>query len=106
MVDENSGVDEHEEELYKEAEAEKEENLSMSIQASTDHLEKRIVKVAKDTKTHFELVETKLKMTELDMNINVNLKIAKAEENLGQKIDENSSRLTNVEETLANLLKA
>ncbi|GAB2295786.1 hypothetical protein Dimus_029942 [Dionaea muscipula] len=53
-----------------------------------------------------ELMETKLKVSELDININCNLKIAKAEENLGQKIDENSTRLTNVEETLANLLKA
>ncbi|GAB2292679.1 hypothetical protein Dimus_026916, partial [Dionaea muscipula] len=32
--------------------------------------------------------------------------IDKAEENLTQKIDENSTRLTTVEETLASLLKA
>ncbi|GAB2301894.1 hypothetical protein Dimus_035917 [Dionaea muscipula] len=74
--------------------------------SQTDYLAKRIVEVAKDTKTHFELVESKLKMTELDPSINFNLKIAKTEENLGQKIDENSSRLSTVEETLASLLKA
>ncbi|GAB2292869.1 hypothetical protein Dimus_027099, partial [Dionaea muscipula] len=32
--------------------------------------------------------------------------IAKAEENLAQKIDENSTRLSTMEETLASLLKA
>ncbi|GAB2299597.1 hypothetical protein Dimus_033659, partial [Dionaea muscipula] len=59
--------------------------------------------VAEDTKTHFELMESKLKVIELDLNINFNLKIAKAEENLSQKINSNSQRLTNVEETLASL---
>ncbi|GAB2301529.1 hypothetical protein Dimus_035546, partial [Dionaea muscipula] len=59
-----------------------------------------------DTKTRFELMESKLKVNELDLNINFNPKIAKAEENLSQKIDENSQRLTNVEETLASLLKS
>ncbi|GAB2281382.1 hypothetical protein Dimus_015978, partial [Dionaea muscipula] len=77
-----------------------------SIPANTDYLEATVKEAAEDTKTRFELMESKLKVTELDLNINFNLKIAKAEENLSQKIDENSTRLSSVEETLASLLKA
>ncbi|GAB2268583.1 hypothetical protein Dimus_003538, partial [Dionaea muscipula] len=83
-----------------------EEIIPKSIQANTDYMENKIDEASKDTKTHFELQDTKLKVTELDLNINFNMKIAKAEENLGQKIDENSSRLSTVEETLSSLLKA
>ncbi|GAB2273346.1 hypothetical protein Dimus_008144 [Dionaea muscipula] len=53
-----------------------------------------------------KLIEKKIQLNELDLNINFNRKIDKAEENLTQKIGENSARLTNVEETLANHLKA
>ncbi|GAB2284273.1 hypothetical protein Dimus_018737, partial [Dionaea muscipula] len=82
------------------------DDISKSIHDITDHVEDKIAEASKDVKTSFELMETKLKVTELDININCNLKIAKAEENLGQKIDENSSRLSTVEETLASLVKA
>ncbi|GAB2273768.1 hypothetical protein Dimus_008547 [Dionaea muscipula] len=82
------------------------EKIPRSIFANTDYIEKKIDEAKEDSKTRFELMESKLKMTELDLSINFNLKIAKAEENLGQKIDENSSRLSTVEETLASLLKA
>ncbi|GAB2278312.1 hypothetical protein Dimus_012997, partial [Dionaea muscipula] len=82
------------------------EKIPRSIQDNTDYIEATVKEAAEDTKTHFELIESKLKVTELDLNINFNLKIAKAEENLSQKIDGNSQRLTNMEETLANLLKA
>ncbi|GAB2275761.1 hypothetical protein Dimus_010512, partial [Dionaea muscipula] len=81
------------------------DDIPRSIQANTNHIEDKIAEALKDIKTRFELMESKLKMTELDVNINFNLKITKAEENLGQKIDENSSRLFTVEETLASLVK-
>ncbi|GAB2292469.1 hypothetical protein Dimus_026707 [Dionaea muscipula] len=82
------------------------EKIPKSIQANTDYIENKIDEAEKDTKTRFELMETKLKMTELDLNINFNMKIDKAEANLTQQIGENSARLSTVEETLANLLKA
>ncbi|GAB2294751.1 hypothetical protein Dimus_028946 [Dionaea muscipula] len=72
------------------------EKIPRSIRANTDFIEATVKEAKEDAKARFELMETKLKMTELDVNINVNLKIAKAEENLGQKIDENSSRLSTV----------
>ncbi|GAB2268845.1 hypothetical protein Dimus_003788, partial [Dionaea muscipula] len=58
--------------------------------------------VTDDTKTRFELMESKLKVTKLDLS----MKITMAEGNLGQKIDANSTRLSSVEETLAGLLNA
>ncbi|GAB2292989.1 hypothetical protein Dimus_027212 [Dionaea muscipula] len=82
------------------------EKITRSIQADNDYIEATVKEAAEDIKTRFELMESKMKVTELDLNINFNLKIAKAEENLSQKIDDNSERLTNVEETLASLLKA
>ncbi|GAB2283123.1 hypothetical protein Dimus_017653, partial [Dionaea muscipula] len=82
------------------------DDIHRSIQDNTDHIENKIDEVSKDVKTCFELMETKLKMTELDLSINFNMKLAKAEENLGLKINENSTRLTTMEETLAELLKA
>ncbi|GAB2273284.1 hypothetical protein Dimus_008084, partial [Dionaea muscipula] len=129
MVDEIAGVDEHEEEVKKEVEAEKEVEMEKQADKEKDKegdVEKEtereaemeaddeaaipkdatVKEAAEDTKTHFKLMESKLKVTELDLNINFNLKIAKAKENLGKKIDENSSRISNVEETLASLLKA
>ncbi|GAB2287858.1 hypothetical protein Dimus_022213, partial [Dionaea muscipula] len=80
------------------------EKIPKSIQANTDYIKAKVKEVAEDTKTRFELMESKMKVTELDLNINFNLKIAMDEENLSQKIDDNSERLTNVEETLASLL--
>ncbi|GAB2276342.1 hypothetical protein Dimus_011072, partial [Dionaea muscipula] len=68
-----------------------EEKIPKSIQDNTDYLEATLKEAAEDTKTRFELMETKLKMTELDLNINFNMKIDKAEGNLTQKIDENST---------------
>ncbi|GAB2288051.1 hypothetical protein Dimus_022396, partial [Dionaea muscipula] len=59
-----------------------------------------------ETRNHFELMEKKIQLTELNLNIDLSKKIEKTEENLTMKIEENSERLTNVEETLANLLKA
>ncbi|GAB2294654.1 hypothetical protein Dimus_028850, partial [Dionaea muscipula] len=56
----------------------------------TDYLEGKIDEASEDTKTHFELMETKLKMTELDLNINFNMMIDKAETNPTQQIGENS----------------
>ncbi|GAB2286164.1 hypothetical protein Dimus_020590, partial [Dionaea muscipula] len=82
------------------------EKFPKSIKANTDYLENKIDEPSKDTKSYFELMETKLKVTELDLNINFNMKIAKDEENLSQKIDENSTGLSTVEKTLASLLKA
>ncbi|GAB2290249.1 hypothetical protein Dimus_024531, partial [Dionaea muscipula] len=82
------------------------EKILKSIQANTDYLEATLKEAAEDTKTRFELMETQLKMTELDLNIKFNMKIEKAEGNLTLRIDENSTRLTTVEETLASLLKA
>ncbi|GAB2269076.1 hypothetical protein Dimus_004006, partial [Dionaea muscipula] len=76
------------------------EKIPRSIQANTDYLEATVKEAAEETKTRFELMESKLKVTELDLNINFNLKIAKTEENLSQKIDENSTRLSSVDETL------
>ncbi|GAB2265523.1 hypothetical protein Dimus_000572, partial [Dionaea muscipula] len=78
------------------------DDIPQSIQDHTDHIEALLKGVADDTKTRFELVESKLKVTELDLS----MKITMDEGNLGKKIDENSSRLTTVEETLAGLLKA
>ncbi|GAB2292714.1 hypothetical protein Dimus_026951, partial [Dionaea muscipula] len=77
-----------------------------SIQVNIDYIEATLKEAVEDTKTRFELMESKLKVIELDLNINFNPKIAKAEENLSHKIDGNSQRLTNVEETLASLLKS
>ncbi|GAB2299306.1 hypothetical protein Dimus_033378, partial [Dionaea muscipula] len=82
------------------------EKITKSIKANTDYLEATLKEAAEDTKTRFELIESKLKVIELDLNINFNMKIDKAEKNLAQQIGENSSRITNVEETLASLLKA
>ncbi|GAB2285891.1 hypothetical protein Dimus_020326, partial [Dionaea muscipula] len=58
--------------------------------------------VSKDVKTRFELMESKMKVSELDLN----MRITMAEGNLGKKIDENSTRLSSVEGILAELLKA
>ncbi|GAB2281293.1 hypothetical protein Dimus_015894, partial [Dionaea muscipula] len=58
------------------------------------------------TSDHLHLMEKNLELTELNLTIDLTKKIEKSEENLTMKIDENSKRLTNVEETLANLLKA
>ncbi|GAB2299208.1 hypothetical protein Dimus_033280, partial [Dionaea muscipula] len=88
------------------SEAVDEEKIPKSIKANTDYLEATLEEVVEDPRTRFELMETKLKMTELDLNINFNMKIDKDEANLTRHIGENSSRLTTVEETLASLLKA
>ncbi|GAB2271199.1 hypothetical protein Dimus_006043, partial [Dionaea muscipula] len=57
-------------------------NIPRSIQANTDYIEATLKEAADETKTRFELMESKLKITELDLSMNFNLKIAKAEENL------------------------
>ncbi|GAB2292554.1 hypothetical protein Dimus_026789, partial [Dionaea muscipula] len=76
------------------------ENIPMSIKANTDYMENKFYEASEDVKTCFKLMETKLKMTELVLSINFSMKLAKAEENLGLKIDENSTRLSSIEETL------
>ncbi|GAB2273409.1 hypothetical protein Dimus_008204, partial [Dionaea muscipula] len=58
------------------------ENIPRLIQANTDYIEATLKEAANDTNTRFKLMESKLKVTELDLNIYFNLKIAKAEENL------------------------
>ncbi|GAB2288572.1 hypothetical protein Dimus_022900 [Dionaea muscipula] len=58
-------------------------DIPRSIQDNNDFIEAAVKEVSKDVKSHFELMEIKLKVTELDININYNLMIAKAEENLG-----------------------
>ncbi|GAB2298101.1 hypothetical protein Dimus_032173, partial [Dionaea muscipula] len=78
------------------------DDIPQSIQEHTDHIEASLKGVVDDTKIRFELMESKLKVTEIDLS----MKITMAEGNLGQKIDANSSRLSSVEETLAGLLKA
>ncbi|GAB2286055.1 hypothetical protein Dimus_020479, partial [Dionaea muscipula] len=78
------------------------ENIPQSIQESTDFIEATVKEVSKDVQTRFELMESKMKVSEIDLNI----KFTEAEGNLGRKIDEDSIRLSNVEETLAGLLKA
>ncbi|GAB2266216.1 hypothetical protein Dimus_001237, partial [Dionaea muscipula] len=78
------------------------DDIPQSIQEHIDHIEVSLKGVADDTKTRFELMDSKLKVTELDLS----MKITMAEGNLGQKIDQNSTRLSSVEETLAGLLKA
>ncbi|GAB2294451.1 hypothetical protein Dimus_028659, partial [Dionaea muscipula] len=77
------------------------DDIPRSIQVNTDHIEDKIAEASKDVKTCFELMESKLKVTELDLS----MKITMVEGNLGQKIDANSTRLSSVEETLAGLLK-
>ncbi|GAB2271061.1 hypothetical protein Dimus_005911, partial [Dionaea muscipula] len=67
------------------------EKIPRSIQANTDYIEATMKEVIEDTKTHFELMESKSKVIELDLSINLNSKIAKVEENLGRKIYKNSS---------------
>ncbi|GAB2266048.1 hypothetical protein Dimus_001078, partial [Dionaea muscipula] len=72
------------------------------IQESTDFIEATVKEVSKDVKTRLELMESKMKVSELDLS----MKVSMDEVNLGKKIDENFTRLTSVEETLADLLKA
>ncbi|GAB2296728.1 hypothetical protein Dimus_030834 [Dionaea muscipula] len=78
------------------------DDLPRTIQDNSDHIENKIHEASKDVKTRFELMESKMKVTKLDLS----MKIIMAEGNLGKKIDENSTRLSSVEETLARLLKA
>ncbi|GAB2295041.1 hypothetical protein Dimus_029226, partial [Dionaea muscipula] len=78
------------------------DNLPKTIEEITATIKAKVKGVQDDIKTIFELMESKMKVAELDMSI----KISTAEGNLGIKIDENSSKLTNVEATLAELLKA
>ncbi|GAB2278962.1 hypothetical protein Dimus_013631 [Dionaea muscipula] len=81
------------------------ESILKSISANTEFLENKMDEAAENTKTHFEQIETKNKLTKLYLNNNFNRKIDKAEENLTLKINGNSQRLTNVKETLTSLLK-
>ncbi|GAB2294454.1 hypothetical protein Dimus_028662 [Dionaea muscipula] len=95
---------EQEKEVEKEAEMEK-DDVDDSVEKMTEDKipkdEDKIAEASKDVKTRFELMESKLKVTELDLS----MKITMVEGNLGQKIDANSTRLSSVEETLAGLLK-
>ncbi|GAB2281926.1 hypothetical protein Dimus_016490 [Dionaea muscipula] len=59
------------------------ENIPKSIQESTDAIEATMKEVAGDVKTRFELMESKMKVSELSFSI----KITTTEENLGNKID-------------------
>ncbi|GAB2271357.1 hypothetical protein Dimus_006198, partial [Dionaea muscipula] len=78
------------------------DDIPRSLQNNIDHIEASLKGVVDDTKTHFELMESKLKVTDLDLS----MKITMAEGNLGQKIDLNTTIFSSVEETLAGLLKA
>ncbi|GAB2295347.1 hypothetical protein Dimus_029519 [Dionaea muscipula] len=82
------------------------ESIPKKISANTDYLEGKIDEAIEDNRNHFELMEKKMKMIELYLSIDFSKKLLQIEETLGQKIDDNSERLTNIGETLASLLKA
>ncbi|GAB2280839.1 hypothetical protein Dimus_015463, partial [Dionaea muscipula] len=65
------------------------DDIPKSIQDQTDHLEQKIYEITEDNRNHFELIEKKMKMTELDLSIDFSKKLLATEASLGQKIDNN-----------------
>ncbi|GAB2278732.1 hypothetical protein Dimus_013407 [Dionaea muscipula] len=84
----------------------RDQKLKADIRMSIENFEKKMSLVTKDVDTLTYAIQEKIPKCIATDNDYIEKKIAKAEENLGQKIDENSSRLSTVEETLASLLKA
>ncbi|GAB2270924.1 hypothetical protein Dimus_005784, partial [Dionaea muscipula] len=83
------------ENLEKEAEKDSEKEKVDEMEVDT------VKEVSQDVKTRFDLMESKMKVSEIDLN----MKISMAESNLGKKIDENFTTLSGVEGTLDELLK-
>ncbi|GAB2275931.1 hypothetical protein Dimus_010677, partial [Dionaea muscipula] len=77
------------------------DDLTKTIDESTALIKAKVKGVKDDVMARFELMESKMKVSEIKLS----MKITTAEGNLGRKIDENSTRLSSVEDTLGKLLK-